>query len=161
MSGAPDEHQPESSRGCDGGDGGDGLPMEPFPQSRRVGVNVSAAPFAPGGDWLKVTGLYINIGKRLSDDLRASASPYTGWSGFNYDTGLPRERLKEMLLHLAENDIRAFLAQAHRDRTTLDSETLSRWLIEVEGWPEEQASGLADQFAFARDLLKAYDEDRE
>jgi hypothetical protein len=55
----------------------------------------------------------------------------------------------------------AFLAQAHRDRTTLDSETLSRWLIEVEGWPEEQASGLADQFAFARDLLKAYDEDRE
>jgi hypothetical protein len=31
----------------------------------------------------------------------------TGWSGFNYDTGLPRERLKEMLLHLAENDIRA------------------------------------------------------
>ncbi len=54
-----------------------------------------------------MTGLYINIGKRLSDDLRASASPYTGWAGFNYDTGLPRERLKELLLHLASNDIRA------------------------------------------------------
>jgi predicted amidohydrolase YtcJ len=62
---------------------------------------------ALGDDWLKVTGLYVNIGKRLSDDLRASASPYTGWSGFNYDTGLPRERLKELLLRLAENDIRA------------------------------------------------------
>jgi predicted amidohydrolase YtcJ len=62
---------------------------------------------ALGDDWLKVTGLYVNIGKRLSDDLRASASPYTGWSGFNYDTGLPRERLKEVLLHLAANDIRA------------------------------------------------------
>jgi predicted amidohydrolase YtcJ len=60
-----------------------------------------------GDDWLKVTGLYINIGKRPSDDLRASASPYTGWAGFNYDTGLPREQLKELLLHLASNDIRA------------------------------------------------------
>ena len=62
---------------------------------------------ALGDDWLKVTGLYVNIGKRLSDDLRASAAPYTGWSGFNYDTGLPRERLKEVLLQLAANDIRA------------------------------------------------------
>jgi predicted amidohydrolase YtcJ len=62
---------------------------------------------ALGDDWLKVTGLYINIGKRLSDDLRATAAPYTGWSGFNYDTGLPRERVKEVLLHCAANDIRA------------------------------------------------------
>ncbi len=62
---------------------------------------------ALGDDWLKVTGLYVNIGKRLSDDLRAGAAPYTGWSGFNYDTGLPRARLKEVLLHLAANDIRA------------------------------------------------------
>jgi predicted amidohydrolase YtcJ len=54
-----------------------------------------------------VTGVYVNIGKRPSDDLRAGASPYTGWSGFNYDTGLPRERLKQVLLQLAANDIRA------------------------------------------------------
>jgi predicted amidohydrolase YtcJ len=60
-----------------------------------------------GDDWLKLAGLYINTDKRLSDDLRASASPYTGWAGFNYDTGLPRERIKELLLHLAANDIRA------------------------------------------------------
>jgi predicted amidohydrolase YtcJ len=62
---------------------------------------------ALGDDWLKLTGLYINIGKRRSDDLRASASPYTAWAGFNYNTGLPRERVKELLLHLAANDIRA------------------------------------------------------
>jgi predicted amidohydrolase YtcJ len=62
---------------------------------------------ALGDDWLKVTGVYVNIGKRPSDDLRAGASPYTGWSGFNYDTGLPRERLKQVLLQLAANDIRA------------------------------------------------------
>jgi predicted amidohydrolase YtcJ len=62
---------------------------------------------ALGDDWLKVTGLYINIGRQPSDDVRASASPYTGWAGFNYDTGQPRERVKEVLLHCAENDIRA------------------------------------------------------
>ena len=43
----------------------------------------------------------------LADDLRATAAPYTGWAGFNYDTGLPRDRLKEVLLHCAANDIRA------------------------------------------------------
>jgi predicted amidohydrolase YtcJ len=62
---------------------------------------------ALGDDWLKVGGLYVNIGRRRSDDLRASASPYSGWAGFNYDTGLPRERVKEVLLHCAANDIRA------------------------------------------------------
>jgi predicted amidohydrolase YtcJ len=60
-----------------------------------------------GDDWLKVGGLYVNIGRRRSDDVRATASPYSGWAGFNYDTGLPRERLKGMLLHCAANDIRA------------------------------------------------------
>jgi predicted amidohydrolase YtcJ len=60
-----------------------------------------------GDDWLKLAGLYVNIGNRLSDDLRAGASPYTGWAGFNYDTGLPRERVKDLLLQLAANDIRA------------------------------------------------------
>jgi predicted amidohydrolase YtcJ len=62
---------------------------------------------ALGDDWLKLTGLYVNIGLRFSDDLRAGAAPYTGWAGFNYDTGLPRERVKELLLELAANDIRA------------------------------------------------------
>ena len=60
-----------------------------------------------GDDWLKVSGLYVNIGRRRSDELRASASPYSGWAGFNYDTGAPRERVKELLIHCAANDIRA------------------------------------------------------
>jgi len=60
-----------------------------------------------GDDWLKMTGLYVNIGRQPSDDVRASAAPYTGWAGFNYDTGLPRQRVKEVLLHCAANDIRA------------------------------------------------------
>jgi len=60
-----------------------------------------------GDDWLKVTGLYVNISHTLGDDLRAGTTPDTGWAGFNYDTGMPRERLKEVLIHCAKNDIRA------------------------------------------------------
>jgi predicted amidohydrolase YtcJ len=80
-----------------------GAPLGPFIEAWAGWLGEPAL----GDDWLKVTGLYIKIGKRLSDDLRASASPYTGWSGFNYDTGLPRERVKEVMLHCAANDIRA------------------------------------------------------
>jgi predicted amidohydrolase YtcJ len=80
-----------------------GAPLGPFIEAWAGWLGEPAL----GDDWLKVSGLYINIGKRLSDDLRAGASPYTGWSGFNYDTGLPRERLKELLLACAANDIRA------------------------------------------------------
>jgi predicted amidohydrolase YtcJ len=64
---------------------------------------------ASGDDWLKLTGIYFNIGRQPGDDVRASAAPYTGWAGFNYDTGLPRARVKEALLHCARNDIRAIL----------------------------------------------------
>ncbi len=64
---------------------------------------------ALGDDWLKITGLHVNIGGQPGDDVRASASPYTGWAGFNYDTGLSRARVKEVLLQCARNDIRAIL----------------------------------------------------
>ena len=59
-----------------------------------------------GDDWLKVTGLHVNIGRSPAEDVRATASPYTGWAGFNYDTGQTRERVKAILLECAKNDIR-------------------------------------------------------
>jgi predicted amidohydrolase YtcJ len=62
---------------------------------------------ALGDDWLKVSGLFVSTDRGAANDLRASAAPYTGWAGFNYDTGLPRERVKEVLRHCAMNDIRA------------------------------------------------------
>jgi len=64
---------------------------------------------ALGDDWLKVGGLHVNIAGGPGDAVRASASPYTGWAGFNYDSGLPRARVKELLLDCARNDIRAVL----------------------------------------------------
>ena len=62
---------------------------------------------ALGDDWLKVTGLYVNIGRSKADEVRAKAAPYTGWAGFNYDAGLPRQQVKEVLLQCAKHDIRA------------------------------------------------------
>jgi predicted amidohydrolase YtcJ len=62
-----------------------------------------------GNDWLKMSGLYVHVGREGADDLRAGAAPYTGWAGFNYGHGLPRAQAKELLLHCAANDIRAVM----------------------------------------------------
>ena len=59
-----------------------------------------------GDDWLKMSGLFAAVGRSRADDVRGAASPYTGWAGFNSDAGLPREQVKEVLLHCAANNIR-------------------------------------------------------
>jgi predicted amidohydrolase YtcJ len=59
-----------------------------------------------GNDMLKMSGLYVHVGSDVADDVRATAAPYTGWAGFNYRHGLPRDKAKELLLACAANDIR-------------------------------------------------------
>jgi predicted amidohydrolase YtcJ len=59
-----------------------------------------------GNDFLKMSGLYVQVGRDAGDEARATAAPYTGWAGFNASHGLPRAQVKELLLHCAENDIR-------------------------------------------------------
>jgi len=59
-----------------------------------------------GNDMLKMSGLYVHAGHDVADDVRATAAPYTGWAGFNYSHGLPRDKAKEVLLACAANDIR-------------------------------------------------------
>ncbi|CAI2467647.1 hypothetical protein [Serratia plymuthica] len=51
-----------------------------------------------------------------------------------------------------------FLINAHKSSASLDAEQLSRWLIEVDSWPDEIARELAINYEFARGLLKTYDE---
>src|SRR5215470_16001695 len=46
-----------------------------------------------GDDWLKMSGVYLSLGRQAASDLRATAAPYTGWAGFNYSSGLPRAEL--------------------------------------------------------------------
>jgi predicted amidohydrolase YtcJ len=59
-----------------------------------------------GNDTLKMSGLYVHVGRDAADEARATAAPYTGWAGFNASHGLSRERAKEVLLACAANDIR-------------------------------------------------------
>jgi predicted amidohydrolase YtcJ len=59
-----------------------------------------------GDDMLKMGGLYVHAGRDAADDVRTTAAPYTGWAGFNYGHGLPRDKAKELLLACARNDIR-------------------------------------------------------
>jgi predicted amidohydrolase YtcJ len=59
-----------------------------------------------GDDVLKMCGLYVHAGADAADAVRATAAPYTGWAGFNYGHGLPRDRVKELLIACAKNDIR-------------------------------------------------------
>jgi predicted amidohydrolase YtcJ len=59
-----------------------------------------------GDDQLRVGGLIVNLGQEEDNLLRGKASPYTGWSGFHYDTGLDRATAKAVLIAAARNDIR-------------------------------------------------------
>ncbi len=59
-----------------------------------------------GDDFLRVSGVFVDIGPSREDELRSGTWPYTGWAGFNFATGLPRERAKELCLACAKHKIR-------------------------------------------------------
>ncbi len=59
-----------------------------------------------GDDWLRVEGIYTEHGMTPENVLRAGASPYTGWAGFNFDCGVRRAAMKDLLIAAARNDIR-------------------------------------------------------
>ena len=59
-----------------------------------------------GDAMLRVSGMYTEYGISLESMMRATSSPYNGWSGFNYDCGVPRDRMKEFMLEAARNKIR-------------------------------------------------------
>jgi hypothetical protein len=51
---------------------------------------------------------------------------------------------------------KAFLIQTHRDKVSLDGDSLQKWL-EEEGWREESALELSRRYEMMRDLLIDYD----
>jgi predicted amidohydrolase YtcJ len=65
---------------------------------------------AIGDDRLKMSGVYLMLGQDPAAAVRSVAGgTYTGWSGFNYTSGLPRDKLKEVLVRCAANDIRVVM----------------------------------------------------
>ncbi|MEX2454116.1 MAG: amidohydrolase [Rhodospirillaceae bacterium] len=65
---------------------------------------------APGmGDaWLRLEGMFLEIGGRPDQIAQATAAPYTGWAGFHYDCGLAREQLPAVLASCARHGVRVF-----------------------------------------------------
>lgn len=106
-----------------------------------------------------VTGLQLTA--HLTDDT----APITKWLSepaadalrrfsnlANHSTGSAHPRDRDRWF--------AFLVLAHRSRSTLDTDMLKRWLIEMGGWSPDMASDLAIEYEFARDLLRFADDAR-
>src|SRR5688572_24713006 len=58
-----------------------------------------------GDEWLRLMGIHAELGDSDENRLRAGALPQTGWSGFNYDSNLPRDALGELLLECARSGV--------------------------------------------------------
>ena len=59
-----------------------------------------------GDRMLRVAGMFAEFDGGADHALRAGANPYTGWAGFHFDAGLPREDLKTVLVEAARLGIR-------------------------------------------------------
>ena len=87
-----------------------------------------------GNNWLRVGGMFTDTGMDADAIFRATAAPYTGWSGFNYDNGVPQNRIVEFMIEAARNGIRLavigprFLEMFDEVNRAIDI-TDKRWII--------------------------------
>jgi hypothetical protein len=103
-----------------------------------------------GDDWLRVCGVFADFGVTPENMMRSRAAPYTGWAGFNYDSGLARENMVDFLVAAAENNIRVsaiwmdfleYFEQANARTSIADK----RWIIGHLGRAtEDQIKTIAD-----------------
>lgn len=111
-----------------------------------------------GDDYLRMAGIYTESDYSEENRLRALCGPYTGWAGFNFDSGLPEDVMLEMMVEAARNGIRVGsfsprildLYESVHKRAPIDDQ---RWLIEHVGIFSE------DEIKRVRDLglvLQAY-----
>lgn len=59
-----------------------------------------------GDSTLRLAGLFAEFEGGAEHATRAQANPYTGWAGFHFDAGLPRDDLKAILIEAARLGIR-------------------------------------------------------
>jgi predicted amidohydrolase YtcJ len=76
------------------------------PQWSRIDPGARAAAVAgftarDGDAWLRIGGMFLEVGGVADHLARASVAPYTSWAGFHYDCGLPRGELPEVLVAAA------------------------------------------------------------
>jgi hypothetical protein len=97
---------------------------------------------------------------RLNVEITPDHLPITEWlteEAAKFLTSFSRNANRSIPHPLDTERWRSFLIRAHLDQTTLDTETLFRWLTEEERWREEEAERLILQFEFALQLLGDYD----
>ncbi|MGN6461773.1 MAG: amidohydrolase, partial [Pseudolabrys sp.] len=58
-----------------------------------------------GDDWLRMQGIYGEIDETPEAPLRSADAPRTGWAGFHFDSGLPKDGLVTLLVEAARNGI--------------------------------------------------------
>lgn len=98
-------------------------------EARRLGGK------GEGDEWLRLAGFFAEPDVAPKEaQLRAQCHPQTGWAGFNYNQGLPRPQLLELLKAAAREKLRVcaiqapileLFAEAHRDAPIDDL----RWVI--------------------------------
>ena len=103
-----------------------------------------------GDGWLAVGGMYTEFGFDPDSVLRARSSPYTGWSGFNYDCGVPKDRMVAFLVEAARNGIRVaalwgefldLFEQANRQVPIAGQ----RWILgHIRAFTEDEVRRIAD-----------------
>jgi predicted amidohydrolase YtcJ len=104
-----------------------------------------------GDAYLRAGGLFAELGTTPESEVRSRALPYTGWSGFNYDAGLPPERLRQVLLEAARHDLRVIAIG--KDVLPLYEEVARAVPIRDRRWVIAHISALAhDEIARIRDL---------
>jgi len=81
--------------------------------SGASGADVRTWLGAHGDAWLRLSGFFAEVDANPeASRLRAQCAPVTGWAGFNYDAGLPRDKLVELLRAAARERIRVCAIQA-------------------------------------------------
>jgi hypothetical protein len=95
-----------------------------------------------GDAWLRVGGLFAEAGVTADNLVRARAWPYTGWAGFAYDAGLPREWLRDALIAAARHDVR--VGGIQRDLLDVYAEVDKTVPLRDRRWVLEHISVLTD-----------------
>jgi predicted amidohydrolase YtcJ len=125
------------------------LMMSPAWSSQAKPPAEQVAAWAPslggrgtGDAWHRVGGLFAEAGVLADNRVRARAWPYTGWAGFAYDAGLPREQLRDALVAAARHDVH--VGGIQRDLLALYEEVDRIVPIRDRRWVLEHISVLTD-----------------
>jgi predicted amidohydrolase YtcJ len=115
----------------------------PKPPAEQVAAWASTYAGRGTGDaWLRLGGLFAEAGTTADNLVRARAWPYTGWAGFAYSAGLPREQLRDALVAAARHDVR--VGGIQRDLLGLYEEVNRIVPLRDRRWVLEHISVLTD-----------------